>query len=365
MNRILVIEDEDSIRETITDILEAENYEVFSAENGAAGIDLAREVLPDLILCDVMMPGLSGFDVLAQLRKETPTEATPFIFLTARSEKESLREGMNLGADDYLTKPFTIEDLLAAIKARLRFKQKTILNTEKQLEELRLNISFAMPHELNTPIFSIIGFAESIRGDIDNLSKEEISEMAGYIHSSAKRLKSTIDKFLVYVHLRLLLSNKTELEKLKEYSTFLEQDILETVAMLCAKDYNRQQDIAVFAESADTKIKNDHFSELIREIIDNALKFSNPHTNVEITGLNNGDRYDITVRDYGRGMNLTQLSKIGAFMQFDRKLYEQQGTGMGLYIAKAIAEIYDGDISISSEPDKGTTVTVSLMKRYD
>ncbi len=365
MNRILVIEDEESIRETITDILEAENYEVFSAENGSAGINLAKEILPDLILCDVMMPGLSGFDVLAHLRKEHLTESTPFVFLTARSEKESLREGMNLGADDYLTKPFTIEELLAAIEARLKHKEKTLLNTEKKLEELRLNISFAMPHELNTPIFSILGFAESIRGDIDNLSKEEIREMVGYIHSSAKRLKSTIDKFLVYVHLRLLLSNKTETDKLKEASTFIEQEILETIAMLTAKDYNRQQDIAIFAESADTMIRNDHFSEMIREIIDNALKFSSPSTNVEITGINKDDIYEITIRDYGRGMNLEQLSKIGAFMQFERKLYEQQGTGMGLYIAKTISEIYKGEIDIQSEPEKGTSVKVSLKKRFD
>jgi serine phosphatase RsbU (regulator of sigma subunit) len=141
MNRILVIEDEDSIRETITDILKAENYSVFSAENGSDGLALAKDIQPDLILCDVMMPGLSGFEVLTRLRQESHSESTPFIFLTARSEKKSLREGMNLGADDYLTKPFTIDELLSAIKARLRYKEKSLLKARELESARRLQLS--------------------------------------------------------------------------------------------------------------------------------------------------------------------------------------------------------------------------------
>ena len=119
MKTILVIEDQPDMRETITTILEMEHYTVVSAQNGRQGLEAAREEKPDLILCDVMMPDLDGHGVLQALRADARLAGTPFIFLTARGEKRDLRTGMNLGADDYLTKPVTATDLLNTIAARL------------------------------------------------------------------------------------------------------------------------------------------------------------------------------------------------------------------------------------------------------
>ncbi|MDJ0592344.1 MAG: response regulator [Pleurocapsa sp. MO_226.B13] len=119
MTKILVIEDELFVRENIVDLLEAEDFEVFSTENGILGILWARENLPDLVICDVMMPEMSGHDVLAEMRELPETSLTPFIFLTAMADKDDIRHGMELGADDYLTKPFTRDELLNAIDSRL------------------------------------------------------------------------------------------------------------------------------------------------------------------------------------------------------------------------------------------------------
>ncbi|HYG21518.1 MAG TPA: response regulator transcription factor [Verrucomicrobiae bacterium] len=119
MNRILVIEDQPQMRKNIVTILTMENFTVLSAENGRLGLELARRETPDLIICDVMMPDLDGYGVLKALREESATADIPFIFLTAKSEKLDIRAGMNFGADDYLTKPVTRDDLLAAIAARL------------------------------------------------------------------------------------------------------------------------------------------------------------------------------------------------------------------------------------------------------
>ena len=118
MKTILVIEDQPDMRDNLATILEMENYAVLTAENGAQGIALACEEKPDLILCDVMMPELDGHGVLHKLREDRTVAGTPFIFLTAKGEKRDVRAGMNLGADDYLTKPVTATDLLAAIEAR-------------------------------------------------------------------------------------------------------------------------------------------------------------------------------------------------------------------------------------------------------
>ena len=119
MKRILVIEDNPEVRENLTEILELSGYTVEEAENGKAGVEKALTSPPDLILCDVMMPELDGFGVLQILSKKSTTSAVPFIFLTAKTEKEDLRRGMNLGADDYLTKPIYKDELLQVIQHRL------------------------------------------------------------------------------------------------------------------------------------------------------------------------------------------------------------------------------------------------------
>lgn len=124
MKTILIIEDQPDMRENIATILEMENHAVLEAANGRIGITMAREEKPDLILCDVMMPELDGHGVLQELRKDRTISGTPFIFLTAKGEKRDQREGMNLGADDYLTKPVSATDLLAAVDARLERETK-------------------------------------------------------------------------------------------------------------------------------------------------------------------------------------------------------------------------------------------------
>ena len=119
MKRILVIEDEPEMRRNITTVLRLEKFNPLAAENGRVGVELARRERPDLILCDIMMPDLDGHGVLAELRADKDTASIPFIFLTAKGEKADIRSGMNLGADDYLTKPVPKADLLAAIRMRL------------------------------------------------------------------------------------------------------------------------------------------------------------------------------------------------------------------------------------------------------
>jgi DNA-binding NarL/FixJ family response regulator len=119
MKKILIIEDEPEMRRNLATILRLEGYQQLTAENGRVGVGLALKEQPDLILCDVMMPELDGYGVLKALRENPATRATPFIFLTAKGEKPDIRAGMNLGADDYLTKPVAKADLLNAIASRL------------------------------------------------------------------------------------------------------------------------------------------------------------------------------------------------------------------------------------------------------
>ena len=137
MRKILVIEDETPVRANILELLEAEDFEAVGAENGFIGAIWAQEYLPDLIICDVMMPEVNGYEVISALRQEPRTAMIPFIFLTAMADKADIRQGMDLGADDYLTKPFTRGELLGAISTRFA-KHEVVMqqyNTEHQRAE--------------------------------------------------------------------------------------------------------------------------------------------------------------------------------------------------------------------------------------
>src|SRR5436190_6944866 len=144
MQKILVIEDTPDVRDLITDTLKFNGFEAVSAEDGERGVELALSTLPDLILCDVQMPRKDGFQVLADLRGRTATAAIPFVFLTGQADKHNMRHGMDLGADDFLAKPFMLQELMAAVTARLK-KHKTVTQvSDQKLSLLRDSISLAL-----------------------------------------------------------------------------------------------------------------------------------------------------------------------------------------------------------------------------
>ncbi|MEB3159941.1 MAG: response regulator, partial [Synechocystis sp.] len=137
MEKILVIEDEPGVRENLAEILELAQYEVFVAADGIEGIELARHHRPDLIICDVMMPKMDGFEVLETLQADPDLATIPLIFLTAMADLQNLREGMDLGADDYLTKPFELDELLISISSRLRKRHQLNQQIEKEKNHVK------------------------------------------------------------------------------------------------------------------------------------------------------------------------------------------------------------------------------------
>lgn len=168
MTKILVIEDELTVREIICEILVAEKFDVFGAEDGEIGVQLAQDKTPDLILCDVMMPVLDGYEVLSELRKNLTTAVTPFIFITAKASNLDLRLGMALGADDYITKPFTKDDLLGAVTARLQrqvgMMQQYIVEQQKYKELEKKVHNLQQFVENREEIFQ--NFSENLRNSV-------------------------------------------------------------------------------------------------------------------------------------------------------------------------------------------------------
>jgi signal transduction histidine kinase len=360
MKKILVIEDDISVRDSIEQILEAENYDVILAENGRIGIEKAVKNLPDLIICDVMMPEIDGYGVITELHKNNSTNSIPFIFLTAKSEKNDIRTGMNLGADDYLNKPFTIAELLSAIETRLSKNETHEQKSESKLEELRYNISMALPHELNTPLTGIIGYTEMIQDYADEMDKKEILEFVGYIHEAAIRQKKLVDRILLYSHLQLLSSNKNEFNKLKDKTTPFSQKYLSSLLYDKITAAKRPIDLQVEIEDRERAMHPEYLEIIIAELADNCIKFTTGETQIKVTGKTEGDFYELVFADNGRGISNEQIGKIGAFMQFDRKKFEQQGAGLGLILVLQISKLFNASFNINSQPGNGTTVKIDI-----
>jgi two-component system, sensor histidine kinase and response regulator len=355
MKKILIIEDELLLREGISEILTYEGFKVFEAENGEKGLLAVAQYAPDLILCDIMMPVMDGYEVLNHLRKDDTTKLIPFIFMTALTEKSDQRLGMELGSDDYITKPYTRGELLNAVKTRLTRSDDIKEHQETSLNELRENIMRHLPHEMRTPLNVMIGFGQQLSEYPDTVSHKDLSAIGKYIYLSALRLSRLIQNYLIYTQLELKKGSPTQKSDAK-----IPDKICQKIVADIATKYNRLNDLELKITDGAAYIGEAEFSKIVEELTENAFKFSETGKKVIVSGGVKKERYHLTIEDHGRGIAATDIPKIGAFMQFDRKIHEQQGSGLGLIIAKKIVELYDGEFSVVSTPGEGTTIHVTL-----
>ncbi len=357
MSKILVIEDEATVRANFVELLQEEGFQALGAGNGEQGVTLAQQYRPDLIVCDVMMPGLDGFGVLTALRQDIETAPIPFIFLTAKTDKADLRQGMNLGADDYLTKPVSRIELLKAVNIRLE-KQATLnIHFEKKLDELRGNLARSLPHEFFAPLTVILMSSELL---LEEASPEQ-SQVLGRIHKAAERLQRLIQNFLLYAELEIIVTDPEKIKALQSGRSETFRGIVVAVARQRARSGGREADLQIEMEEGGVRIGEERLEKLVEELVDNAFKYSQPGTPVVIKSQPSGEgRLTLSIENKGRGLSAEQISNVGAYMQFDRKFYEQQGSGLGLALTQRIAQLHGGELSIESVPGDYTIVRVTL-----
>lgn len=358
--QVLVIEDTESVREIISETLRFQGFDVVEAEDGEFGVQLARHHNPDLILCDVNMPNMDGYDTLSLLKSHNETAAIPFIFLTGASDREFHRKGMELGADDYLTKPFTTEELVASVNTRLQKQEVTKRTVEKKLDELRGNIRIALPHELRTPLNGIIGLSSMMMEDYDSFGPQEVLENATHIHKASMRLHRLIENFLLCAQLDLAKSDPHKLADLGLSGSMDGTPSIYEIAQTRAREAGRDNDLSIEVKEARFRISAEHFNKALYEIVDNAFKFSDPGTPITITTSELAGQTRLTVSNCGRGMTQDQIDAVGVHMQFERQVYEQQGAGLGLGLVRKLLEFLNGTLHIKSVPGQTTHVTISL-----
>lgn len=327
MHTLFLIEDNAPLRENTKMLLELSGYEVSDFDSGPPAMEKLKAVIPDLVLCDIILPGINGYEILDRVRKMPAGGEVPFIFLSALAEREQVRDGMNLGADDYVTKPFTSDDLLAAIKSRLERSEKRRAAAELDQQRFQAQKLEYLPHEFRTPLSGITGGIGILRAD-DKMLGSDVKEVLDLMEESANRLERTALNYILY--LSLSAGHDPFPSTAQVEAGFL----VTSIATRIAQGVGRENDLVLHTIDAPTRCGN-CLDRIATEVISNAFKFSPPGSKVDVNMALTGGQLTLNCRDHGCGMTAEEIAAIAPFKQFHREKREQQGLGLGLAICKA------------------------------
>ena len=361
MFKILIVEDTLTIREEIHDILVMEGYTVFEAENGSIGFEIALKKHPDLIISDILMPKLNGFEMYKKLQNNKTTKLIPLIFLSAKAEKSDIRAGMNLGAEDYLTKPIDVEDLLNTVKIKIDKKlllaQETIDKTttisailQQQKKELD-NYAQLISHELKTPLRNISDVLIWIREELAHpISSENSINSIELLEKKVERME--------------LLLIKLEQYKNISPSSFKKNKInLNTIAKKVIAKLQVPSHIKIeIKNKLPTLFADEIMLEKVFEIlIQNALDHIDKKKGLILLACETTEEdYLFSIKDNGIGIKTKYHEKIFEMFQ---TIDSNNSTGIGLSIVKKIISYYNGEVKVESKTNKETIFYFSLPKK--
>jgi two-component system sensor kinase len=350
MKKILLVDDDKNLRETIEEFLRYEDYEVISATNGQEALDILENYMPDIILCDVVMPVMDGNQFHEIILEAELFSAIPFIFLSSKKERNNNLKYKLQGADDFISKPFKINDLLQIIDVKIaRFNK-----IKNNFPTLFTGENKFLMHELNTPLNGVIAVSNALMEDQKNDSSDFLP-FHNAINISGLRLQRTLENLLLY---QKDISNTLEVNNTE--SSEINAVFFNVTKKLFLLDQNAHHLLQHKVYKARIALSTYHLNFILFEIIDNALKFSQNRV-VTVTGKKyKKNYYELIIKDNGIGFSPSQLKNIKAGLQFNREKNEQQGLGLGLYLTKKIIKKATGIFSIVSNENEGTQISIYL-----
>ena len=367
---VLVIDDQVENIRVLINILREYNYKTAVATNGREALEFVEKTLPDIILLDIMMPGMDGYEVCRKLKENPVTREIPVIFLTALNTINDMVKGFEVGGIDYISKPFKQEELLVRMKTHidLRNSQKIIEEQNKRLVQInneKNEIMSLVAHDLKNPINTIVGFAKLVAKQKDHLELDEIGEYLTDIQVSAETMFQIVNN--------LLDINSLEEGKMNFYfSQFNVDDVIAGHIEhynVIAEEKNIE---IVFEAGSDNKIITsdiNKFRQIFDNLLSNAVKFTPHNKKVYVRTFiekdeNNTERISFSIRDEGPGISeedrkliFRKFAKLSA-----RPTGNENSTGLGLSIVKKLLENLEGEIDFRSKLNEGTEFIVKIPK---
>lgn len=355
--RILIVDDTIKNLQVLGTILEQEGYQINVAQNGTQALDIAKKVHPDLILLDVMMPDIDGFEVCKQLKADESVTHIPVIFLTARTEMEDLVRGFEIGAVDYVTKPFNATELLVRVRTHLsvHMLQAALRKSLEENARMRREQEAFLRHELKNRITPILGYADALQHtQLDEIQKKWMT----HICDSSQSMSDLID---VLKDLQDLEAGTAQLAK----SPLPLNDLIQNVVSDVTTAFDGAQ---IVCEMPDELITIEGDGNLLRGVFHNLIKNAVEHV-VALGG--DADRlvrvvltveYDGITLKVQNGGPLIPEALLDVFFEKFNTHEKQGGTGLGTTFAFWVTRAHGGEISVTSTESDGTTVTVELPK---
>jgi DNA-binding response OmpR family regulator/anti-sigma regulatory factor (Ser/Thr protein kinase) len=355
---ILLIDDDARLRMSFAEALRLHGYRILEASSATAGLEIARQQLPDLILTDIHMPGVDGQELLRQIRTDPELCNRQVVLITGSSESVTLRRGMEMGADDFLLKPVELGRLLRCIEARLARAQTNWRVEDRMLSQLRTTLHSTLPHEFFTPLAGIVGLANILRTNHE-IPELERREIYNDLYFSGLRLHRSLRNYLEILDVQDAAAAKAHPPPPPLRPSAIRDQVQEGIRA-AGERHNRAADISAHLEECSILIRASDLNLLVEELVDNACKFSRNGSPVTVNLTAQGV---LTVTDVGRGMTPEEIGQIGAFQQFDRKTHEKQGLGLGLILVKKLAAKCGAEFSIESPACETTGTRVKVAFR--
>lgn len=366
---ILIVDDTRENLQVLGNILREHDYKIALANNGREALEIVNKKLPDLILLDVMMPELDGFEVCRRLKGNEHTKEVPVIFLTAKTEVDDIVTGFRIGGVDYITKPFNHEELLIRVKTHidLKLSKDIILEKNEALKNLnkeKNNFLGIAAHDLKNPITAIKGFSKIIEDENVGLDKEEIIDFS-------KEIRVTSESMFQIV-IDLLDINAIEEGKINLTNDFFQIDEYIKIKIDTYEIRAKEKDITLIfkdvLENYTVYADNNKIGQVLENLISNAIKFSPFNKNIWISServFNEKDKKNyirVAVKDEGPGISEEDMKKLfGKFAKLSaRPTNDESSTGLGLSIVKKLVEAMGGTIWCESELGKGAAFIMEL-----
>jgi signal transduction histidine kinase len=363
--KVMVVEDNRILLENIAFELEMRGYNVMQAVDGQAALELLKATTPppDIIVSDIAMPNMDGYALLEQVRSEDDWNNIPFLFLTAFDSRSAVRISNELGADDYITKPFQPDDLVAAMENKLARIAHFRRVAADQINNARQEFLHMISHELRTPLSIIFGGSEMLAEVLEDVPEESTARMLKLVQSGVNRLNRLVNNILY-----LLAIDSGYLDRLidKMAQDYDATDIVSAASESIVNEAQYQAKnlvMEIIQPEQPTYVKGvqDYLILMASELIHNAFQFSPRGGKITIEVRRAGDEVQIIVSDEGPGVPADRLDEVWTrFVQIEREYHEQQGVGLGLSITRDAARAHGGDCTIESEVGKGTRVTLHL-----